>query len=657
MHETTNTIRLASVLGLALTCATSALRAEAITTDDAASQELLPYVVVATRTPIELDRVSPSVSYVSAAEMEFWQDRRVVDVLSREAGMVVVSSGAKGAQTSLFTRGTNSDHTAFFLDGRRLNAGFGNQYNLERLSVSNLSSVQIQKGASSVNYGSSGIGGVVDLRSRSAFDSDENTSTVGAEFGSHDYIAGSASTSFTQGDLGVSVTGSAMDTDNDRKNDNYSNEAVSSRVDYLLTDTQSIEVVGQYDSTEKELPGSTANPTLNDEQNSEDWLISPGIRYATDELTVHLFYSRSESNIDLDQEKAAYDDFGGYLGHFPVSNRSEVTSDEVNLQADYLVSEDLLLTSGMVYRNDEVSNSNLNTFNPLEAAIPYDERFEQFGVYVQALWLMTESIELRGGIRYDDYSDYDSPVTGQIETLYHFQETGLTLFAKYANSYAPPSAADLAFDVNVLNQGPANTDLDAEESDSYEVGARYIGLEESLTCSIVLFRNDISDLIGYIYDADYTNWPDVIEISNDSYNTGSATTEGVECSVSYAITQKLDLAAAYTYLTATDDDENERLVRRPRHMLQLSADYQFTDSLRASVQGIGYFDREDFDALTYERIDQEDSCVVNLIADWQVTDQLTVFARAENLLDESYEQANGYPALGSTGYIGARLSF
>jgi vitamin B12 transporter len=647
MNKQTNTLRRASLLSLAITCATTSLVAEEIEADAAAaSEELVPYVVVATRTPLGLDRVSPSVSYIGGEEIEFWQDRSLTDVLLREAGMVVVASGAKGAQTSLFTRGTNSDHTAFFLDGRRLNAGFGNQYNLENLSVSNLSSVQIQKGASSVNYGSSGIGGVVDLRSRSAFDSDGANSSVGAEFGSNDYIGGSANTSFTQGDLGVTVSGSAIDTDNERKNDHYRHETVSSRVDYLLTDTLSLEFVGQYDDAEKELPGSTANPTPYDEQESENWLVSPGIRYATDELTVHLFYSYSENRVDLDQVKTAYDDFWNNLGDYPVSNYSKVESDEVNLQADYSVTDDLLLTSGVVYRNDQVTNSNLNTYKPLDDAIPYDEGFEQVGMFAQALWIIGD-LELRGGVRYDDYSDFDDQMTGNFETIYTFSDWNLSLFAKVASSYAPPSAADLAFDY-----ADAGTDLDPEKSDSYEIGFRHELCDGDLKWSVLYFHNDIDDLIGY----------EAIEVAPwvyeyDSVNIGSATTEGVEVSAAYALTQKLDLSVGYTYLTATNDDDDIRLVRRPRHMLQLSADYQFTDTLRAGIQSVGYFDREDIDAVSYAQIDQEDSFVVNLVADWQVTDQLTVFARAENLLDESYEPANGYPALGATGYIGARLSF
>ena len=67
MNKQTNTIRRASALGLALTCVIASLSAEAIEPDATTSQDLVPYVVVATRTPISLDQASPSVSYISEA--------------------------------------------------------------------------------------------------------------------------------------------------------------------------------------------------------------------------------------------------------------------------------------------------------------------------------------------------------------------------------------------------------------------------------------------------------------------------------------------------------------------------------------------------------------------------------------------------------------
>ena len=64
----------------------------------AAIDTLPTYVVVATRTPLMLDRVSPSVSYISADVIEFWQDHRLVDALERETGVALRNNGALGSQ-------------------------------------------------------------------------------------------------------------------------------------------------------------------------------------------------------------------------------------------------------------------------------------------------------------------------------------------------------------------------------------------------------------------------------------------------------------------------------------------------------------------------------------------------------------------------------
>ena len=160
--------------------------AEEATVDEAAGT-LPPYVVVSTRTPLGLDRVSPSVDYIGEGEMEFWQDRSLVDSLFRVPGVAIWSNGTAGSLSSLSIRGAESNHTSFFLDGRRLNPGFGNQYDLESLNTDNLGSLQIQRGASSVNYGSSGIGGAVALESRSTLEGDGLSGAVAVEAGSNQF--------------------------------------------------------------------------------------------------------------------------------------------------------------------------------------------------------------------------------------------------------------------------------------------------------------------------------------------------------------------------------------------------------------------------------------------------------------------------------------
>ena len=87
MNTKQNILRRASFAGLAVTCASASLYAEEVEAEAGASEELVPYVVVATRTPLGLDRVSPSVSYVSADEIEQWQYRDLSGVLEHSGSV------------------------------------------------------------------------------------------------------------------------------------------------------------------------------------------------------------------------------------------------------------------------------------------------------------------------------------------------------------------------------------------------------------------------------------------------------------------------------------------------------------------------------------------------------------------------------------------
>ena len=610
----------------ALTVAVSYATPEASDTD---SKEVRmdPYVVVATRTPLSLDRVSPSVSYISADEMEFWQDRRVVDALEREAGVTLRSNGAPGSTTSLFLRGTESSHTGFFLDGRRLNPATSGQYDLESLMLNNLGSVQLQKGASSVNYGSNGIGGVVDLRTADTYGYEDEGASLEGELGSNDYYRAGGSAFVARDNWGLSIGASTLSTDNERDNDDFENNSVTGRLDYEIVEDLTFEVLGTYSDTEKGIVGSLSRPSPNDIGETENWLISPGMKYATDELTVHLFYSRGEFENDSTGTS------------FP--SISNIETDEVSLQVDYTLTDQALLTVGGLYRNDDLTRESFGFFGS-----KFVERLEQAGGFAQLLYQITDAFEVRGGVRFDDYSDYDEAWTGNIEAIYTIKDYNLSLFAKLSESYAPPTALDLAFDSDQNPDGsPANTALQPEESVSYEFGLRHSLFEGQLEWTLVLFRNEIDELVQYVgHGAPF--------YYSDTFNVGEATTEGVEFGVDYALNEKVGLGLGYTYLTAENDETGKRLVRRPRHTLQLSADYFITDYLSVGAVGTGYFDSEEVG-----NVDHEDSFVVDLVVNWDINDTWSIFARAENVLDEEYESVRGYPSLGRAGYIGARLNF
>ena len=66
--------------------------------------------------------------------------------------------------TSLFARGSESNHTTLLINGRRLPSGFSGQYDLGQLGLVNASSVEMVRGDVSALYGGGSIAGTVNIR-------------------------------------------------------------------------------------------------------------------------------------------------------------------------------------------------------------------------------------------------------------------------------------------------------------------------------------------------------------------------------------------------------------------------------------------------------------------------------------------------------------
>ena len=111
------------------------------------------FVVTASRFGQALSELSPSVSVFSNKTIEEGLYLNVRDVLNQIPGVYLAANGGIGKVTSMFTRGSESNHTAILLNGRRLPTGFSGQYDLGQLSLSNVGSIEVVRGDNSSLYG------------------------------------------------------------------------------------------------------------------------------------------------------------------------------------------------------------------------------------------------------------------------------------------------------------------------------------------------------------------------------------------------------------------------------------------------------------------------------------------------------------------------
>ena len=130
------------------------------------TSELPPTVVTPTRTTQSIDDALPATSVITRADIDRWQSVDLVSILSRETGVQFAQAGGRGAAASLFLRGASSSQVLVLVDGVRLNAGTSGGAALGGIALDAIDRIEIVRGNLSSVYGSSAIGGVVQIFTR-----------------------------------------------------------------------------------------------------------------------------------------------------------------------------------------------------------------------------------------------------------------------------------------------------------------------------------------------------------------------------------------------------------------------------------------------------------------------------------------------------------
>jgi vitamin B12 transporter len=148
------------------------------------TSDLDPVIVTATRTAITPEQALSSVSVVTREDIETFNYQSVAEVLSTIPGISIANTGGMGKQTSIFMRGTESNHTQIILNGVKLATNEFGMPQLEHIPIDQIERIEIIRGPQSSLYGSESIGGTVHIITRRGGNGLEPTLSV--SYGSHD---------------------------------------------------------------------------------------------------------------------------------------------------------------------------------------------------------------------------------------------------------------------------------------------------------------------------------------------------------------------------------------------------------------------------------------------------------------------------------------
>jgi vitamin B12 transporter len=146
-------------------------------------------VVTSSRAHEGLARVTQSVTVVTAEDIEALGSRSLADVMKSVPGVNVEAVGREGAQTSLFSRGGESDYNLVLIDGVRVNLS-GGAFDFSRVAAGEIERVEVVRGAQSALYGSDAMGAVVQVITRRAAATDAPRVAGSLEAGSFKSLRG-----------------------------------------------------------------------------------------------------------------------------------------------------------------------------------------------------------------------------------------------------------------------------------------------------------------------------------------------------------------------------------------------------------------------------------------------------------------------------------
>jgi vitamin B12 transporter len=596
-------------------------------------------VVTATRFPTPESQVASSITIITAGEIEARQLRTLPDVLKDLPGLNVVRSGGPGGQTSVFMRGTNSDHTKVFVDGIDVNdpSSPNASFDFGLFLAQDIAKVEVLRGPQSGLYGSDAIGGVINIITKSgsgpasfvarveggSFDTFNQSAALGGSADGFHYTANiehfhSGATPVTPLDL--------LTPGERRIDDYYDNLTASTKLGLDVGVDFDIGLVGRYTDTHLRNTGENfaAFPATPDSAQSED--------------ETHQYYTRGTAHLvlfDGNVEQTlgvAYSNIKS-RGTSPDGPPTEYSGDRLKLdwQGNVKLRSDEILILGAEHQKDEITN-------PISASTAINSGYAELQSSFAGDFFNTLSV------RYDASDRFGSKVTYRLAPAYLIEATGTKLKASVGSGFKAPTLSEMF--QNFPDFGFfGNPNLRPESSIGYDFGFEQ-RVADSLRLGVTYYRNNIKNLITD--NSTFTSYA----------NVGRAVTDGIESFVSYQASPTLELRTDYTFTQAYDDILHEVLLRRPKHKASVTAEWRATPKLSISPSmlyvGAWIDGNRDF---SVPRLTAGGYTIADVAANYDLTDRLSIFARVDNMLGRHYEAPVGFlqPARGV--YAGAKAKF
>ncbi|WP_376693341.1 TonB-dependent receptor domain-containing protein [Wenzhouxiangella sp. EGI_FJ10409] len=559
-----------------------------------------PVQVTATRSEQAADESLAAVSVITREDIDRAQAPDLLELLRLEAGVDIVRSGGPGGQTSLFMRGTNSNHVLVLVDGVRVSAAGSGGFTWEIVDPAIVERIEIVRGPRAARWGSDAIGGVIQIFTRRP-----DGAAARAAYGRYDDRQLSAH--FGNGFLGLNVaarnvegfsaqnpSGPAYDPDDD----DFDNLSVSARGDHRLG------------RGELRWSARLADGDVEFDRGESDFL-NYALRGA--------YRQRTDGPWIWEGSAAFYRDNLETDNGFSISDAA-TRRVQTGFQAEREIGAGTtwLLGVDAWHVDGDTSDS-------------FDRDRENIGAWT-GFDGRRDALSWEASLRADHDSQFGSALTGNLAGGWRMSES-LRLSASLGRAFRAPSFSQL-YSPGFGGQYAGNPDLDPETSLSGELGLDWFG-PGGHGLGLSVYQNDVEDLIAF-------SGPDFRAI-----NIEKARIRGAELSYRFTA-DRWRAESNLTWQDAENRTQDSALLRRADIKGSISLDRTFDNGGWLGTEIVHIGERPDFGA------DLPAYTLLNLRAGWPLGAGLTLEGRVENLTDKDYEPIAGYNAARRSAFVALR---
>lgn len=583
--------------------------------------------------------VANSITVVTDKDIATQQLRSVPDILATVPGVNVVQAGGPGGQSSVYIRGTNSNHTKILIDGIDVGdvSNANGAFDFAHLLTSDIQQFEVLRGPQSGLYGSDAIGGVISVITRKGDGPARATASI--ETGSFKTFNQTAGVSGAQDNVNYAVNVAHLHAGDipvtpwqllpagqKAIGNAYDNVTASSKFGIDLNEAWTLNSVVRITDATLLFTGDGGFPGVPNAAQSSH--------------TVHQLATREEAVWSLLDGRIR-----NYFGVNTVNNwTSDLTAGDPTaaVSTGERIKYDWHAVTELAPHNNVVVGLEQQT-ERLKTADLSAENGNKAG-FIELQTEFARRMFLVASLRNDVNDRFGGHATYRIAPAVILPVTETKLKASYGTGFKAPTLSQLYQDFVAFNFF-ANPNLRPEESNGYDAGFEQPLFEDRVRFGATYFHNSITNLINF--NATFTSYA----------NVGLATTEGTESFVAAKLTDRLSLRADYTFTRAVDATTGLQLLRRPKEKWSATAIWTPIDplTLSASVLRIGNWVDVSRDGMT-TGLTAPGHTVVNLRGDYAVSDQVKLFGRIDNLFNRHYQNPTGFLAPGLGVFAGIRVA-